>query len=498
MAPDAYQPGDAETQVIAEILAAEKSGRIHRRLVFDEQLAVDVSAEVEPLCLGSVCSLEILAMPDADLDRIEGIVDEELSRLWSEGASEEEVSRACAAIERETLTHMEDLLWRADKLNEYQFHLGEPDSFQADLERFRSLTPAALALRRVLAPGERVIVRVLPEEPERAPSARDRRPDDLPQADFAPPAPEDFALENGIPVTLFSRHDPPRVEVALLIEAGADRVADAPGQEGAAELLASMLSEGAGDRDAPAFAAALQGLGAEFEASATRGGIAASLSTLRRSFAPALALLADAVLRPRLAEDDWLRVKDLHLEELKQQEDIPEAVAARVARRLLFGAEHQSGRPLDGTAASVSGIELEDVAALRRALFHPTRARLVVAGDLTAADARTLLNEAFGSWTAAEEPAGSPALSVAPQSNALRVYLVDRPRAVQTVIHFALPGIARSDARRVPYELIGTVLGGTFTSRLNSNLREDKGFTYGAAAAHAMEKRCGMFAAFSS
>ncbi|HLQ36268.1 MAG TPA: pitrilysin family protein, partial [Planctomycetota bacterium] len=350
---------------------------------------------------------------------------------------------------------------------------------------------------QVLDPQRRAVIRVLPGEPERAMSARDLRPAATASAPFVPPAPEQFQLHNGMPVLLWHRPQLPLVALRVQFQPDDVLVTD-PARAGLPALTAAMLREGAGDLDALAFAQAMQSLGAAFAIGVDQEAATASLTVLKRNFARAAALVADALRRPRLQPADWERVKRLHLEQLRQQDDEPELVADRIAQRVLYGADNPYGWPVDGEQATVEPLSLADVRAEYQTLFRPRIAVLFVAGDLTVAEARTVLDQTLGDWPLGPELARVPPDLGASRSEALRVVIVDRPEAVQTVIRFIAPGPRYGEPQRLRLQLLNTLLGGSFTSRLNQNLREHHGYAYGAGSSFSMAPYSGHFEAAAS
>jgi zinc protease len=497
--PRAFQDGDAEMELVGAVLATGKNSRLYKRLVFDEQIAVDVDANQQSFPLGSMFQIDLMAKPDADLDRIEKIVDEEIARLTKDGPTAAELDERKAGIELRMLGSLQSVQAKADKLNEYEYYLGEPNSFQRDLDRFRNATPESVRkwATEVLTPGARAIVRVLPEEPQRPESPRDKRPGDLAAKPYTPQAPETFTLKNGVPVMLWRRAELPLVAASLVIRPGG--AIDTPERAGLTDLTAQMLDEGAGDRDALGFAQAVQSLGATFNAGADHEMITVSMSSLKRNFDKAAALMADAVLRPRMEEKDWSRVKSLHLEDLAQSDEEPTVVAQNVAARLLYGDKNPFGWPVDGTPETVEKLQLGDVKAAHRELFQPGSAALFVAGDVTVDEAKATLERQFGDWKGST-PAAAKKFGEYPfaTKEGPLVAVVHRPGAVQTVVRFVTPGVTFTDAKRMPLRLLSTILGGSFTSRLNQNLREAKGYTYGAKSAYNMEVSTGSFGAYAS
>jgi predicted Zn-dependent peptidase len=503
--PGAYQAGDAEMELAAAVLGEGTSSRLYRRLVIGDGTCVSVSATQDAARLGSLFIVDVLTRPGADLAAVERAIDEELARFAAEGPTREELSQQQAAAELALVARLQRVEARADRLNEYEYYWGEPDSFQRDLDRYRHATVESVRdwARRTLTPAARGIIWVRPQQAERPASARDERPAAMASRSFEMPEPETFPLRNGVRVMLWRREAVPLVSVGVLLRPG--RALDGPGRAGLAGLAAAMTEEGAGDRDAVAFAAALRALGATYSAGAEKETASASLTVLKRNFDAAVSLLADAIVRPRMAAEDWSRVKRIHLESLRQSEEEPAAVAARVGLRALFGDDHPYAWPVDGTPRTVEPLTVEEAKAAHGELFRPEHATILVAGDVTAEETRRVLDRALGDWgsgsagAAAVPSEGGARIPAAPaRAGGLRVVLVHRPEAVQTVIRFVLPGARLADPERVRLRLLNTLLGGSFTSRLNQNLREEHGYTYGAGSRFVMRPSAGYFVASSA
>lgn len=502
--PATFQPGDAELDLLGAVLTQGKSSRLYKRLVLEDKIANEVTASQNSATLGSLFEISVLTKPDADLNAVEKAMDEEIAKVLTTGVKDDELSQRKATIELGMLSGMDDLARKADKLNEYEYFFGEPNSFKRDLDRYRNATAAQIqdAAKKYITQNSRLIMRTLPEQPERDSenSPRAKRPADMAQGDFAPQAPETFTLGSGVPVMLWKRSELPLVSMAMVVHPGG-ALTDT-NHAGLAYLTAEMLGEGAGERNATQFADAVQSLGATFNAGADVESFTAGMTVLKRNFDKGMDLFADAIRRPRLAAEDFERVQRLHVDDLNQELENPQAVANNVGARVLLGDAHPYAFPVGGTVKSASAVTLEQVRALHGAIFAPKSATLLVCGDLTAEQAKTALEKAFGDW----KPAGTknPAPSAVdvsaadgsiPKSDALRVILVDRPDAVQTVIRFVLPGPKAADPARSKYRLLNTILGGSFTSRLNQNLREKNGYTYGAGSRFAMNPMVGMFVA---
>lgn len=309
---------------------------------------------------------------------------------------------------------------------------------------------------------------------------------------FEPPAPEIVKLPNGMTLWLLERHTLPLVAVSVSVPVGS---ADDPsGKEGLASITADMLDEGAGTRSAIDVSTALQDLGVNLSTRTTLDGTLLSLTVLKKNFGQAFGILADVVARPRFEEKEWKRVSDLWKNSLIKRADDPNGVARVVGQIAVFGRNHPYGHPTDGFLSSAGNIDLAAVKAFHASQYRPERLVLAVAGDITKDEISRAVTDAFGSWKASgPAPEASPPAPAPSKAPAL--VLVDRPDAPQSVIAVTRPGIVLQDPDAPLYDLVNTALGGSFTSRLNQNLREDHGWTYGAGSAFTETKRGGAFAA---
>lgn len=507
--PAMFKPGDAELDIASAILGEGKSSRLYKRLVIEEKLATDVSAAQVSGYLGSYFQVEVTALPDAPRDRVEQVTEEVLAAFAKDGPTAAEVQRQKTAVEFERVSDLESLLNRADKLNEYQFHFGDPNGFERDLNRYRTATVEAIKewAAKIIKPNGKLVMWVLPDDQATTiATARDERPGATADRPFSPKPPEQLRLLNKTPLSFWQRKELPLVQVSILIRGGA--IKDDPSKAGLTYLMANMLDEGTGQLSAVQFAEALEELGADLSIVPGQEFTYIDLTVLKRNLEPALDLLGAALLRPRFDEKEWDRVKRLHLDSLRQAEDRAGSVASRVGLRAFFGDAHPYGRPVEGTVSTVEKLTLEDIRRCYARSMLPAAAKIFVAGDCTASEAENLIGVALQNWRStgerdfypdAKESGGmTPAASLTmppPANDKLRVVIVDKPNAVQTVIRFYMPGPTYGSPERLKYEALSTILGGSFTSRLNQNLREDKGYTYGARSSFNMTPSTGYFSA---
>ncbi len=497
--PAFYAEGDAEMDLIGAMLATGNNSRLYKRLIVDEQLATDVMAYQESAGLSSLFRVSIIANPDARLEEIEKIVDEEIAALTKQGPDAEDLASRKSAVELDKVASLQSLEARADRLNEYDYYLGTPDGLQQDLARYRSVTADSIKswAAKVLTPDARLIQYVLPEEVDRSTNPRDERPKDFTKTTFTPPTPQTFMLENGMTVHVFSKPGLPLVHLELV--AKPQGTTDTVASMGRAVLMADMLSEGTKTMTGEQFAGALQAIGGSFDAGASQDDVTASMTVLKSGLERGLSLFTQAIATPRFDTADFDRVKSLHLQDLEQANDDPNAIASKVAARMLWDATNPYGVPVAGTAASVSPLTLGDITAAHAELLTPANSTLIMAGDISLDAAKSLITTSFGQWSAPVASASVKAVVFAPaQASNIRIFVVDRPGAVQTVLHLRSPAANYAAMDRSASYMLNTILGGSFTSRLNQNLRERNGFTYGAGSRVQAGRNVGQFFARTS
>ncbi len=308
------------------------------------------------------------------------------------------------------------------------------------------------------------------------------------------PAVQTATLPNGLRIQVVEMREVPLVQANLMIEGGGRLDGDRPGL---ATFTANMLDEGAGTRDAFALAAELEFLGADLNTGASWNATVINLGAPKRTFAKAMDLMADVLLRPTFSVVDVNRQRDLRLAAILQQRDQPGAVAALVTSKVVYPETHPYHDPLGGDSASTAGLDSAMVRDFWQRAADPRRATLIVTGDISLAEARALAQQKLGSWRSPARPLVAPAPSTVPAApkQASRIVLVDKPGAAQSVISIGAPGVARTTPDYPAITLMNTILGGSFSSRLNDVLREQKGYTYGAGSGFGWQPIPGAFQA---
>ncbi len=324
---------------------------------------------------------------------------------------------------------------------------------------------------------------------------RSRPPELPPPPAFKSPTVRTATLPNGIKLNVVEMREVPLVHVSVEIAGGSRLDGGVPGL---ATFTAGMLDEGAGTRDANAIAGEVAYLGAQLFTGASWDAASITLRAPRRTLEPALDLLADVLLRPNFRASEVQRQRDLRIAQLIQQRDQPQAVASLTFNRLVFPDGHPYHRSAQGDSGSVAGFDSTSVHGFYQRTYRPDRTTIVVTGDVTLAEARDILTRRLGAWRpAAGQPAAAPAVAN-PPSRPAKVYLVDKPGAAQSVIMIGTPGVDRHDPDYFPIEVMNTILGGSFSSRLNTVLRETKGYTYGARSGFSYRPLPGPFVASSA
>jgi zinc protease len=515
LTPPAYQPGDAELAVTAQILAGGKSSRLYKNLVYERQIAQEASATQNSEALASTFIVDATARPGSDLAEIETAIDAELQQLRDVGPSDAEVERARNTIETAMLTSIEKLGGNglANQINQYNQYLGDPGYLPKDIERLRRV--GAADVRRVaqawLRRNARVVVEGVPGKPDLGPDVpapapprvtvaakaaginrdeawRSKPPRPGPAPRFTLPQGTSFKLPNGLTVIHYHNPGLPLVAAELVVKSGSD--ANPDDQPGLAGYTADMLEEGTATRSAPRIADEIAHLGAFLGSASSADASTVSLVSLRSTFAQALDLMADVVQHPAFPTAEVERQRASRIGELAQQRDDPALVAAVAGSGALYGKRHPYGYGQLGTEQSIRATTRDDLYQFWRRHYVPANAALIVSGDIGEDELRSLANARFGAWPrndAALASVGDPAPTRA------RLVVVDKPGAPQTALRVSVVAAARKTPDYPAMQVMNAALGGLFSSRINLDLREDKGYSYGVFSGFRYDRTPGPF-----
>ena len=468
------------------VLASGKTSRLYERLVYRDQTATGAFAYVNTGEIGSQLTVVATARPGVAPEVVEAALDQELARFLEDGPTDAELDRVQTGLRADFVRGVERIGGfggKSDVLAESQVYLGSPDAYREDLAEALAAEPDDVrdAARRWMTTGAYTLVTVPRPELSASASTVDRTVG-VPEPTGGTPAVtfptlQRRTLSNGLEVVLAERHDVPLVEMQLLVDSG--YAADDPSRPGLASLTLDMMDEGADGLDALEIAEREAALGAEIGTGAGIDVASVSASALTANLEDTLELMADIALRPDFPAEDLERLRQQRLAQIQSEKSQPVGLAIRVLPAKLYGEGHAYSLPLSGsgTEAAVQSFTRDDLVAFHDTWFRPNNATLVVAGDVTMDALVGLLDDAFDDWDRADVPVKNIAAVEQPER---RVYLLDRPDAQQSIVMAAHLAPRRDDPNDLAIETLNTVLGGSFTSRVNMNLREEKGWSYGA------------------
>jgi zinc protease len=485
--PEWGAPEETLLDIASDVLAAGKTSRLYKRLVYDDQIATDVSAYMNPSEIGGQFGISATAKPGGDLRTVEKAIREELARFLNAGPTPDELERVKTQYRAQFVRGIERIGGfggKSDILATNQVYGGDPGGYKTRLVREEAATADDVRKTSQAWLSDGVYILEAHPFPQLAATGKGVDRSVLPQAPQPPdpklPAVERAKLSNGLQVVVARRDAVPVVNFNLLVDAGSAGDGAAPGT---ASLTMNMLDEGTTTRSALQISDELERLGANLFTGAGLDFCNVTLSALKENLEGSLKLFADVVLNPSFPQADLDRLKKQQLAGIAREKVTPNAMGLRVIPALLYGAGHPYATPFtgSGTEAAVSAMTRDQLAAFHKAWFKPNNATLVVVGATSFAELKPQLEALLGSWKAGEAPKKAIA-TVAPRTKT-EVYIIDRPGSQQSVIFGGMLAPPRNNPDEVALDAVQQVLGGSFTSRINMNLREDKHWSYGAQMA---------------
>ncbi len=593
----AYSKDDATLDTLALIMGSGKSSRLFKSLVYDKQIAQQVSAFHGSSEIAGTFTIVATGKPGTTTAQLEEAINAELAKMKAAPPTAAEVERAYNSREASFVYGLQTVGGfggKDDQLNGYATYLNKPVYFDQDLARYRAVKAADVhrAANSYLS-DKRLIVTVVPRAagqssaagpapqspregiaPAQAQTAGSqqagaanaasqtprtgtasgtgassdtssgaqaqtkteaaasqpagaappassapatsprpggggqaaqrpaKKPEKMvdssklpkpgPNPTFTLPPPARRTLSNGMEVLVVEHHELPIVNMNLVMEMGA--AGDPEGKAGLATLTADMLDEGTKTRTSLDISDQLGFIGSNVSVNSGWDSTSASLTTLTRHMDRALEIYTDIVLNPAFPEKELARLRATRMTSFKQRRDDPNSIANMVYASLLYGRNHPYGHPLTGDEQSLESITGEDVRKFYETFYRPNNSTLIVVGDVTPDAVVAKLEKAFGKWEKGHIPAVDVSAAAVTRDRT-NVYVVDRPGSAQSVIQIGHVGVPRSNPDYFPLLVLNTMLGGQFTSRINMNLREDKGYTYGARSSFDFRRGSGPFTA---
>ncbi|MQF98671.1 MAG: insulinase family protein [SAR202 cluster bacterium] len=480
-----FHEDEAALSILASILGAGKVSRLHKTLVYEQRIAQSVGVGNSPSEIAGEFYLEATAAPDHSIKEIEAAVFGEIEKIQKEPPSQEELQRIKNVMELQRIRQMAQVGGfggRANRLNSFNVFGGDPGLINTDFERYIAVTSEDISRVAQIYLSTRLVSLVVLPEPsfnqteERV--DRSLKPNPEQQKKFDPPVTKRTKLENGMNILLVEKHELPIVTFGLLLGSGAS--ADPSNKPGLSAFTSSMLQEGTINRTSQEISSEFEFMGTQLNISVGRERTVISTAVIDRYFDKAMELVSDIIKNPSFPPDELDRVRKERLTSLRRLRDDSTALASRIAPSLIYGLDSAYGHPLSGTEESTSAFEREDLIGYCKANYDPESATLLVVGNVSLDYVKEIANKNFGDWNVnitdnqPEKPIDSLYLN---PSKA--IYLLDKPGAAQSIIRCGVLGPPRINENYSSLIILDHIFGGQFTSRLNMNLRQDKGYSYG-------------------
>ena len=470
--------------LVSDVLSVGKTSRFYKRLVYDDQIATNANAFVPLNEIAGQFYVQATAKPGGDLAQVEKELDEELARFLKEGPTAEELARVKAQYEANFIRGIERIGGfggKSDRLAQSQVFRGSPDAYKISLKRVQEATAEDLkaAANRWLSDGVFLLeVQPFPNYKTAATGAdRSKAPDTGTPPELKLPKLQRATLKNGLKIILAERHEVPLVSFWLDVDAG--YAADQFASPGTASMTAALLNGGTKTRTALQISDEQALLGAQLNAYANLDLSVVQLSSLKSKLDPSLDLFADIILNPVFPESDFKRQQKQQIAAIQREQVTPIQMGLRVFPGLLYGPGHAYGNPLtgSGTPASVEKMTREDLLKFHETWFKPNHATLVITGDTSLSEVTPKLEKLFASWKPGTMPEKNVKNVQMPQKSV--VYMLDKPGALQSIIIVGDIAPPTANPNEIAIQAMNDGLGGAFFSRINSNLREDKHWSYG-------------------
>lgn len=521
LTPQAFTPGSYDMSAAMSALGGTKASRLDEALVYKNQVAQSVTCGSDPLKLTAVTECVATARPGVKLEDLEATIWKEIGRLQTDGPTAEEVEAAKARAMTGKIVGLQRLGGFggvADTLDRYNQYTGDPGFLPKDVAMLEGVSTASVkaAAAKYLTKDAAVVVYTVPgkkvvDDVPRSPADTDAtvkitnpytpqfeaaqdwrktppKPGPAPQVHL--PVPQTFSLNNGLKVYVVEDHALPVLAAQVVARAGSDVNPESKG--GLATLTTELMSDGTQSRSLQKLAQDQEVIGTSITPFASVDGSTTTMTVLTSYSQPGMELLSDVLQHPAFRTEDLERRRRQRLVRIQQETDNVAQMALRVGPKLLFG-DQPYGMPSTGTTESVKSLTAEDVSGFYKAHYGPEDSALVLAGDVSMAQAKQLAEKYFGSWTGTASP--SVNLPAAPAAQPTHVVIVDKPGAPQTALFAFGLGVPANSPEAPTIRVANYTLGGSFASRINMNLREQHGYTYGANSQYQSFRSGGEFVA---
>ncbi len=484
LAPANFSGRDDAGDILRAILSDGQSSRMYRTLVYDKQIAQSASVGYHAAEIAGQFRMELTPADGHTLDEVEAAAEAVLAGIAYEPPTEEEFERAVNRIEMQhqrMLSRVGGFGGRADALNYFNVFTGDPGALNQAMDKYRSVTREdVLQVHHEIMAAGQVRMRVYPERAlSTATVALDRtqQPAGGPTPEFVPPVPERARLPNGMEVAVVTKTGTPLVTLSVLARAGA--IGDDAGLPGLTSFMAALMDEGTTNRSSQEIAAAFEHIGSRLSVEARKEVTLLTAETLNRHWRHALGLAADVARNANFPDHELDRVRRERLTDLRRARDDAGFVADSNYGALIFGPESPYAHSSLGNEATVSAARRDDLVARYGQALRPDRLCLLVAGDVNLEEAVRAAEEYFGDWSSRADGIADVDVPAGTTGGGPQLFLIDKPAAAQSVIRAGMPLAQRNHPDHMPLSVLNYAFGGQFSARLNQNLRQDKGYSYG-------------------
>ena len=478
-----FHPDEASLSLLAAIMSDGKSSRLHKSLVYDMKMAQSVFAYQSSSEISGDFNLIATAAEARELGDIEKVLMEEIDRIQNHPPSQYELDRAKNQLEWRHVRQMALLGGfggRANRLNSFNVFGGDPNLINTDINRFLNVSSSEVStVAQKYLNNLSINLSVFPE-PSRSSSNiivdRSSQPGPSDESIFSPPLPQKQISPSGINILVLEKPEIPIISTALLIPRGSS--SDPNDKPGLSSFTTAMLQEGTLSRSSQDIAEAFESMGTHLNSSTGRENTLISVESLTKHFPTVLELLADLVQNPSFPSGEFDRLKTERLTSLRRIKDDPHAIAMRVSHSIIYGKSSPYGHPISGFENTINNMTREDLIDHFGDNFALENMTLIIAGDISVDKVNVLAEKYFSSGQS--DKTYLPTTISPPGSSAVpAIYLVDKPGAAQSIIRTGYLGVPRGHKDYLALNLVNHILGGQFTARLNMNLRQDKGYSYG-------------------
>lgn len=475
----------AYLDLLSTVLTNGASSRLYKRLITDEELCSEIWSYTNGQEIGQQLEIGALVNDENDIDKVNAIIDEELMKIFSNGVTENELHLAKTNYFSYIIKSLERVDSKSDMLAENQVFGGSPDYYKTYQDYIRNATPADLknAANIWLKDGE-FILKILPYPDYTTADVvldRTKMPEVGAISSMKFPEIKTLTLSNGVKVYLIERHETPIVNMSVLFNAGYET--DALPKAGTSRLMTDLLLKGTTTKTAEQINDNINALGADLYVTNGLEKTKINLVALKNNFKPSVDLLSDVLINANFPASEFDRLKKEQIIAIEQESANPNQLASRVLPQLMYGKSVANGLPSSGSGykETVASITREDVVNHFQKNLGYKNATIFVVGDITEAELKPILEKSLSNWKAGEK---ANKLTLAkPEARTTKIYFIDMPGAQQSVIRGSeLFPVEKDIAKDEAKEMMNTLLGGSFLSRLNMNLREDKHWSYGAGS----------------